>query len=64
MFESILNDKKEEQIINFNINENNLLDDLFLIFSKAYNIGIKDIEKLYSSKKHKSKNQMKLNIKN
>ena len=41
------NDKKEEQIINFNINENNLLDKLFLIFSKAYNIGIKDIEKLY-----------------
>ena len=56
------NDKKEEQIINFNINENNLLDDLFLIFFKAYNIGIKDIEKLYSSKKHKSKNQMKLNM--
>ena len=55
--------KKDEQLINiFNINENNLLDDLFVIFCQAYNICIKDIEKLYSSKKHKSKNEMKLNM--
>ena len=53
--------KKNEQLINiFNINENNLLDELFLIFSQTYNIN--NIEKLYSSKKHKSKNQMKLDI--
>ena len=56
-------DKKDEQIINyFNINENNLLDELFLIFSQTYNVCRKDIEKLYSSKKNKSKNQMKLEM--
>ena len=46
----------------FNMNDNNLLDDLFSIFSDTYHICRKEIEKLYSSKKHKSKNQMKLNI--
>ena len=56
-------DKKDEQIINyFNINENNLLDELFSIFSQTYNVCRKDIEKLYSSKKNKSKNQMKLEM--
>ena len=44
----------------FNMNDNNLLDDLFLIFSQTYNIRLKDIEKLYSSENHKSKNHMKL----
>ena len=56
-------DKKDEQLINFfNINDNILLDDLFFIFSQTYNVCKKDIEKLYSFRKHKSKNHMKLNI--
>ena len=60
---TIKEDKKDEQSINFiNINDNNLLSDLFLIFSQTYNICIKDIEILYSSKNHKSKNQMKLEM--
>ena len=57
----IKENKKEEQLLNFNIENNNLLDDVFLIFSKTYNISRKDFYKyFYSSKKHKSKNQMKL----
>ena len=55
-----IEEKKEEQLIKFNINENNLLDNLFIIFSKSYNICRKDIEKLYSSENHKSKNHVKL----
>ena len=54
--------KKEEQLIKYNINNNNLLDDLFIIFSQTYNICRKDIEKFYLSKNHKSKNQVKLNM--
>ena len=46
----------------FNINDNNLLDDLFLIFTETYNISRKDIENFYSSKDHKSKNQMKIEM--
>ena len=46
----------------FNINDNNLLDDLFLIFSETYNICRKDIENFYSSQNHKSKNQMKIDM--
>ena len=46
----------------FNINDNTLLDDLFLIFSETYNIDRKDIENFYSKQSHKSKNQMKLNM--
>ena len=53
---------KDEQSINFNNNDNALLDDLFLIFSQTYNVYRKDIEKLYSLKKYKSKNQVKLHI--
>ena len=45
-----------------NINDNNLLDDLFVIFCKSYNIRSNDIEKYYSKKNHKSKNQMKLEM--
>ena len=58
----IKENKKEEQLIKFNINDNNLLNDLFIIFSQAYNISKKDIEKFYLSKKNKSKNTMKLNM--
>ena len=46
----------------FNMNDNILLDELFLIFSKTYNISRKDIEIFYSKQIHKSKNQMKLNM--
>ena len=46
----------------FNINDNTLLDDLFLIFSETYNIDRKDIENFYSKQSHKSKNQMKLDM--
>ena len=46
----------------FNMNDNNLLDDLFLIFSENYNISRKDIERFFSLHKLKSKNQMKLNM--
>ena len=46
----------------FNINDNTLLDDLFLIFSETYNITRKDIENFYSKQSHKSKNQMKLDM--
>ena len=45
-----------------NINDNALLDDLFLIFAESYNIKRTDIEKFYSQQNHKSKNQMKLDI--
>ena len=45
-----------------NINDNALLDDLFLIFSETYNIKRTDIEKFYSQQNHKSKNQMKLDM--
>ena len=45
-----------------NVNENNLLDDLFLIFSQAYNICSEDIENFYSLQNHKSKNQMKIDM--
>ena len=45
-----------------NINDNNLLDDLFVIFCKSYNIRSNDIEKYYTKKNHKSKNQMKLEM--
>ena len=45
-----------------NINDNNLLDDLFLIFSETYNICRKDIENFYSTQNHKSKNQMKIDM--
>ena len=55
-------EKMEKSITFFNINDNNLLDDLFLIFSQTYNIRLKDIEKIYSNKNHKSKNQMKLDM--
>ena len=55
-----IEEKKEEQLIKFNINDNNLLDNLFIIFSKSYNICRKDIEKLYSSENLKSKNHVKL----
>ena len=46
----------------YNINDNTLLDDLFLIFSETYNITRKDIENFYSKQSHKSKNQMKLDM--
>ena len=46
----------------FIINDNNLLDDLFLLFSNNYNISRKDIGKYYSSQRHKSKNLMKLDM--
>ena len=46
----------------FNINDNTLLEDLFLIFSENYNISRKDIENFYSKQTHKSKNQMKLDM--
>ena len=46
----------------FNINDNTLLDDLFLIFSDTYNISRNQIENFYSQKNHKSKNQMKLDM--
>ena len=55
-----IEEKKEEQLIKFNINDTNLLDNLFIIFSKSYNICRKDIEKLYSSENLKSKNHVKL----
>ena len=45
-----------------NINDNNLLDDLFVIFCKSYNIRSNDIEKYYTKKNQKSKNQMKLEM--
>ena len=62
-YKSIKEYKKEEDVtIYFKIIENNLLDELFLIFSKTYNVCRKDIEKLYSSKNYKSKNQMKLDM--
>ena len=46
----------------YNLNDNNFLDDLFLIFSETYNISRKDIENYYSSQNHKSKNQMKMEM--
>ena len=46
----------------FNINDNNLLDDLFSIFSETYNITRKDLEDFYSLQNHKSKNQMKVEM--
>ena len=46
----------------YNINDNSLLDDLFLIFSKTYNINPNDIETFFSNGNHKSKNQMKLEM--
>jgi hypothetical protein len=46
----------------FNINDNSLLDDLFSIFSEAYNINRNDIEKFYSKQSHKSKNEMKVEM--
>ena len=46
----------------FNINDNTLLDDIFLIFSETYNISRKDIEQFYSQQNHKSKNQMRLDM--
>ena len=46
----------------YNINDNSLLDDLFLIFSKTYNINQNDIETFFSNGNHKSKNQMKLEM--
>ena len=58
----IKENKKEDQLIKFNINDNNLLDDLFKIFSQTYNICRGDIEKFYSSKKHKSKNHVKFHM--
>ena len=45
-----------------NISENTLLNDLFSIFSEAYNINRKDIEKFYSQQTHKSKNEMKVEM--
>jgi hypothetical protein len=45
-----------------NINENTLLNDLFSIFSEAYNINRNDIEKFYSQRTHKSKNEMKVEM--
>ena len=45
-----------------NISENTLLNDLFSIFSEAYNINRKDIEKFYSQRTHKSKNEMKVEM--
>ena len=45
-----------------NINDNTLLEDLFLIFSETYNINMNDIEKFISQRQHESKNQMKLNM--
>ena len=59
---NIKENKEEEQLINFNINDNNLLDDLFLIFSQTYNLCRKDLEKFYSSNNHKSKKHVKLHI--
>ena len=46
----------------FNINDNNLLDGLFSIFCKSYNIDSNDMEKFYSKKNQKSKNQMKFDM--
>ena len=46
----------------FNINDNSLLEDLFSIFSEAYNINRNDIEKFYSKQSHKSKNEMKVDM--
>jgi len=45
-----------------NINENDLMNDLFSIFSEAYNIKRNDIEKFYSQQTHKSKNEMKVEM--
>ena len=46
----------------FNINDNTLAEDLFLIFSEAYGINNNDMEKYYSTQEHKTKNIMKLNM--
>ena len=45
-----------------NINENTLMNELFSIFSEAYNINRKDIEKFYSQQSHKSKNEKKIEM--
>ena len=65
----IKNDNKEifeeESFVSkdfFNINDNNLLDDLFIIFSENYNISRKDIDQFFSLHNFKSKNQMKINM--
>ena len=55
--------KKGEKLINyFKIIENNLLDELYSIFSQTYNVCRKDVEKFNSSKNYKSKNQIKLGM--
>ena len=60
-FQSLENDNLLSKDF-FNINENALLDDLFSIFSEAYNINRNDIEKFYSKQSHKSKNEMKVDM--
>ena len=45
----------------YNINENNLLDDLFSMFCSHYKYSRKNIEEYFSQRKHETKNQMKLN---
>ena len=58
---------EEDSLISKNlldINENNLLDELFSIFCQSYNIGNNDFEKFYLKKKIKSKNQMKFDMMN
>ena len=47
-----------------NINDNNLLDDLFSLFSEFYNINRNEIENYYSQKSHKTKNEMKIEMMN
>ena len=55
--------KKGEKLINyFKIIENNLLDELYSIFSQTYNVCREDVEKFNSSKNYKSKNQIKLGM--
>ena len=43
-------------------NENFLIEDLFSIYCKYYNVSRKELEKYYSKKTHETKYQMKLKI--
>ena len=48
----------------YNINDNDLFNDLFVIFKENYNINRNDVERFLTHHKHKSKNLVRLNMMN
>ena len=57
--ENALIDKSNDSL---NISENELIEDLFIIFSKYYNYSNKNMLKNYDEQKHESKKIIKINV--